>query len=366
MLVFAYALNFGILFFYVVVSHAFRGFTESSCWWDCGWYLGIAKAGYAHLPIKSLPPGSQANWAFFPLFPEAVRLLHSTTGLGLNISALTLNNAVFPIMLASTGWYSLKFRSINPYVVIILISASPFSLYFRVEYSETLYGALLVVILILLSMDAIWAAAICGAFFTASRPTAAPILALMGAWLLARAYAGAGIWATIRTIPRVASFGAIGAVGLLAYMLYLRHITGDALAFVHIQSSWQRDLGNPFLNILRGIETPGMTAASFVSQSASQRYLGLSCAIVLALVIYGVWARLWIESLILLLTTLLTASSGLMSAPRYFFANPITFIIIGRLLAPIVPEYRALIYSLMFMFQAIVVVLWYQRVYFLM
>lgn len=366
MLVFAYALNFTVLFFYVIVSHAFRGFAESACWWDCGWYLGIAKAGYAHLPIKSLPPGSQANWAFFPLFPEVVRLFHYTTGLGVNISALIINNAVFPIMLAATGWYSLKFRSINPYVVIILISASPFSIYFRVEYSETLYGVLLIFILILVSMDVLWAAAICGAFFTASRPTAAPILALMGTCILARAYAGAGIRAAIRTIPKVASFGLIGAVGLVTYMLYLRHITGDALAFAHIQSGWQRDLGNPFLNILRGIKTPGMTAASFVIQGASQRYLGLSCAIVLVLVIYGAWARLWIESLILLLTILLTASSGLMSAPRYFFANPITFIIIGRLLAPVVPEYRTLIYSLMFMFQAIVVVLWYQRAYFLM
>ena len=39
--------------------------------WDTGWYLSIAVDGYSAAPIL----GSQANYAFFPLYPFLMKLL---------------------------------------------------------------------------------------------------------------------------------------------------------------------------------------------------------------------------------------------------------------------------------------------------
>ena len=38
--------------------------------WDSGWYLDIAEHGY------SFVPGKQSNVAFFPLYPDLIRLFH--------------------------------------------------------------------------------------------------------------------------------------------------------------------------------------------------------------------------------------------------------------------------------------------------
>src|SRR5947199_1053148 len=38
--------------------------------WDAGWYLEIAQNGY------SFTPGKQSDVAFFPLYPNLIRLLH--------------------------------------------------------------------------------------------------------------------------------------------------------------------------------------------------------------------------------------------------------------------------------------------------
>ena len=46
-------------------------------------------------------------------------------------------------------------------------------------------------------------------------------------------------------------------LGMALYMLYLYHLTGDAIAFVHIQVAWNRAPGNPFAVIVHALQNHG-------------------------------------------------------------------------------------------------------------
>ncbi len=56
--------------------------------WDSGWYLSIARSGYAHSVPATFGDAAQTNLGFFPLLPILVRITHLVTGLSINRSGL--------------------------------------------------------------------------------------------------------------------------------------------------------------------------------------------------------------------------------------------------------------------------------------
>lgn len=365
---FAFGLNVATLVFYVLSAHAFSGFINSSCYWDCGWYMGIADSGYEKIPFSALPHGAQANWAFFPAFPLLARLLHALTGASTVLSALVMNNLLFPCLLTLTAAYGEKFYRLDPYLTIIVIVVSPFSLYYRVPLSETLYGLLLMLILLLRRSGSLWAAAVCAAAFTACRPTAAPILAVIGLyqWYIDIAHDRSRA-ALVTATWRCVAFGAIGAIGLVSYMLFLHVQVGDALAFQHIEITWGRKLGNPATNIITALQTPDLTAQSFLPvYDFSQRYFAICSLVALGVVAYGFYARMRLEATLLLVTLLLCISTNLISIARIAFAVPITGLIVAAALRAVPQNGRSAFFIVCAMFQALVILLWYKHARFLM
>jgi hypothetical protein len=75
--------------------------------WDSGWYLSIARSGYAH----SVPPGfgnaAQTNLGFFPLLPALVRATHLVTGLGIDRSGL-VTTFVLGLVAAVAVWWLVR------------------------------------------------------------------------------------------------------------------------------------------------------------------------------------------------------------------------------------------------------------------
>lgn len=364
----------GILLYYVIVAKAFSGFSYSACEWDCGWYISIASGGYDLRPHVGGADNGQANWAFFPLFPLLLRAIHAVTGFSYQLSGVLLNNALFPVMAGSAALY-LKARrpETNAYVTVLVFFASPFSLYFRVPFTETLYGILLVALLFLLRSERIWLASVVAAFFTASRPTAAPLLAVMGGTrmiaqcLHARLAGGDVRRLIVRAVMQCIALGLVGGVGLVAYMLYLRGHVGDALAFQHIEVAWGRHPGNPLANIWHGLRARDLSVASFLpGHEESLTYFALACVVAAGLILWAFWSGLILEAGLVAVTLLLSTSTGLWSSTRYLYANPVTLMLVAALMQKMPRATCTLILCLFSMVQALFVILWYQGSRFLM
>ncbi|MCB8876538.1 hypothetical protein [Acidisoma silvae] len=368
LLAFSYVTSALFLIYYVVIAQAFPQPLHAVCAWDCDWYMGIAKAGYSSSPLGTIPVGQQENWAFFPAFPELTRLIHLATGAGYTAAALALNNVLFPAMLAITGLYGSKFHRINPHLTILVAASLPTSLYYHVPYSETCYGILLMLVLLLRRSGRLYAASLCAALFTASRPTAAPILAIIGLYQWEAEIAhDRSRSAVIKSTCDLILFGAIGAIGLMLFMLYLHFKTGDALAFAHVQSAWHRTWRNPLYNIIGGMLVPDLTVQAFLpGHLPSLRYMAITTLLGIALSLYGFCANLRREAAILLVTIAIATGSALFAMPRLIFASPVAALLIASCLERLPAEYRTSLLCLSAMIQAAAVMLWYQQANFLM
>ncbi|WP_152548783.1 hypothetical protein [Kozakia baliensis] len=372
LLLFAYLASVPVLVVYILIARAFDCFTYSSCHWDCGWYLGIAAQGYDTTVRHGTTDNGQANWAFFPAFPMLVRGIAALTHWSEHHAALVLNNGLFPLMATLTARYAQRRAGVNAFLTVLLFIMMPFSLYFHVPLSETLYGTLMIALLLLLQADCFWLAAGCAVVFTATRPTGAIVLALIG---LARFWQQAMPFrplknrshAIARSIGQCMVLGAVGGIGLFGYMAYLHVHMGDALAFMHIEAAWGRHSGNPLAHILYGLRSHDLSVQAFLpGHAVSQRYLALCCVGAMALIVWGGAARLWLEAGIVLITLLLATSTGLWSIGRYLFANPVTMLLLASVMQRLPARWQIVFLGVCAMIQVVFVTLWYQQPSFLM
>lgn len=374
LLAFTLFCHVAILLYYVAVAKVFSGFSYSACEWDCGWYIGIASAGYDLHPHLGGNDNGQANWAFFPLFPLLLRAIHAATGFSYQLCGVVLNNALFPLMAVASALYlKTKRRETNAYMTVLVFLASPFSLYFRVPFTETLYGILLIALLFLLRGERTWLASAVAAFFTASRPTAAPLLAVLGGarmvahCLQARIQGTDTVRSVARAVAQCLLLGSVGGIGLLGYMLYLHVHVGDALAFKHIEAAWGRHPGNPVAHILHGLRARDLTAAAFLpGHEESLTYFALACLVAACLVLWAFLSGFVLESVLVALTLLLSTATGLWSSTRYIYANPVTLMLVSAFLQKLPRPVFSLILCVFSMVQALFVILWYQGSRFLM
>lgn len=102
---------------------------QALCWWDCGWYVGIADNGYQQLV--------SAN--FFPLLPLLGAAVHRATGLATPLSVILIAN------LAALGAYIFVykiFRELEDEATArngtALLAAFPFAFFHAAGYPESL------------------------------------------------------------------------------------------------------------------------------------------------------------------------------------------------------------------------------------
>ena len=175
-------------------------------------YLNIAKHGYQTI-------GGQSEYAFFPLYPLLISLT-SRTGLDLYLSAhlVTIFSAI-GFVLILLKWASSYLK--NPLIVLWLILLSPGAIFLSALYTEPLFLFLTVLTFYFGDKQEYGKATLATALATATRVNG--IFLVLFLLIKSRAY---------RSI--------LGLLGIFAFMYYLWVRSGDALAFFHAQSGWEK------------------------------------------------------------------------------------------------------------------------------
>jgi hypothetical protein len=111
--------------------------------WDAGWYLAIAQQGY------SFVPGKQSNVAFFPLYPNLIRVVHYLVPLpgdaGWLLVGITVSNAALVgALIYLYQLVRLDYDRSTAARAVLYLCVFPTTLFLSAVYSESLFLALVV------------------------------------------------------------------------------------------------------------------------------------------------------------------------------------------------------------------------------
>ncbi len=192
--------------------------------WDGAWYRSIAEDGY-HAEVVRWP-----DYAFYPLYPAALRVVSFATLGDTGIAAIVLSNAAF--VLALVALYALSVRYLTRERAMFslwLLALAPGAIAFTLAYTESLFLLLAVAAFLAAENRRPWVVGILVALATLTRPTG--ILLLVP---LAVLYAQRDGWRPTRAwAPLV-----LAPVAMLLWYAYLWWLTGDPMAAFHAQSYW--------------------------------------------------------------------------------------------------------------------------------
>ena len=342
-------LNFGLL---VLLAHH-RSITDATCQWDCFWYTDIVKNGYAKQPFwYDQSRLAEGNWAFFPLYPAIAYAFHSALSIPPLAAELLVNVILWPILIYLCHMH-LRDRSITldriKFAIFFVIF--PFNLWYTSEYSEGVYGTLLILILILLQKNYLkWAAFFCF-LIGLSRPTGFISVAFIAAWLFfIKTYVKnqSLSWKNvfIRLQESTLLVSAAGA-GLSLYVLYLFHLTGDGFAFSHVEVAWFRKFDWLPVQFVHALKEKNQR--SFVVFSIFVMY-----------VLYKMYKKKWyFEASFMTFIAFIAASTGLQSIERYALSNPLVmeFLALSTLSQP--PGRQKKILALLLVLHIVAIKIWF-------
>ena len=288
--------------------HPFLG----TCHWDCHWYVGIARDGYATAAVNE---NHQTNWAFFPLFPLLVGAVKVATAMSYELAAVVLGKLLFLFAIYAFIEFASRYgEGLSPLYAGLVVALNPYAVYGNAGYTEPLFLLLTCVFYILLKQRRYVACGLIGALLSASRVPGI-LVVLPYAIVLAERFTAAGTEERIEMLLG----GCLIPLGLALYMLHLYHVTGDALAFVHVQKAWDRPLGNPLLAI-----ADGLTKGNIHLVWAAMSLLALLASL------YMIYRRQLTLGVFSLFSTLIPLSTGLQSMPRYlWWQAPLLLVLAG-------------------------------------
>lgn len=276
--------------------------------WDTGWYLGIAANGYSATAIAIL--GNQANYNFFPLYPLFMRLLGYVTRdnylSGIIISNVALLvSCVFLYKLVEldedrdTALRSVKFLFLFPTAYIL-----------SGVFTESLFLALALACFYYARKGNWFLVGMLGFCLSLTRAVGVLIILPVLYEYLKSKPLGRDIFYLL-LIP----------FGIFVWMVFNFSLTGDFLAFIHIQSTWNRSLTNPLVTIYSALFSNNIVKlfeAIFTVISFS----------ILILFYNKIRTSYWIFGMFCLITPLLTSID---SMPRYTLVVFPFFIIFAQL-----------------------------------
>lgn len=309
------ALSRGFLFTVFAANRAVSGSGQSwadmTCKWDCEWYVDIIESGYA--PHERATGGG--NWAFFPGFPMVANGLHRALGLSPLTAGVVVSLACFTAGLAVLHDYcSRRMDPVTASWVVAFFAFSPFSLYFSSAFSEGVFFFATAIFLRQVHQQRWASAGLAAALMTASRPTGvvAELVLLLVLW-----EAGALRRRPARSLMVLAA----GGSGVAAFMVYLQFAYGDALAFYHVQASWDRSINRTLYQLGRAV----------LLQVPDFEFIALCLLITCFAMVYLRQAGYRNEALVLGFSTLVPAATALMSVERYAFANAPIYVALALL-----------------------------------
>ena len=310
-----------------LVDRMHPNLAQDYCQWDCSWYLQIVRSGYELRPetVAGMNYG-QANWAFFPLFPILVRLTAVVMPVSVVLAGFITANLFLLLFVVMAVLYLPRRRpGADPLALAAFLLAFPYGLYFSVPYTESLFAFLAIAALFSLSVQPLAASAVFSGLISAARVPGVlftPIIAIRAIGPVAAAW---------RAGDRRLAFGsamaallpiALAPLGLAMFMAYLYAHMGDGLAFAHVQAGWYRYTGSPFATLFDGLRYQDWRDAFAAStQCGAMSEVAAIAGLVLAGRLFLL--RLWPEGWVLAGTIFLALSAGLVSMPRFVFANPV-------------------------------------------
>jgi hypothetical protein len=204
------------------------------------WFLRIATAGYVD---------GDGSAAFFPLYPLLIRFLSPLLGGHPLAAAFFISHAAaygamaFLYFLTASEWDERVARR-----TVLYLAVFPTSFFLLSPYSEALY-LLLVLACLWGARRGRWAVAgLTGAGAAATRNLGV----LLVLPLVVEAFQRWREERAPRRLVTSVAWSALVVIGLAAYLAFWRALSGDALAPLHQQATWQREASFPLATVVRG------------------------------------------------------------------------------------------------------------------
>lgn len=192
--------------------------------WDSGWYSAILSYGY------QLRQGAMSNVTFFPVYPllwKAAWVLTNLPRLAAGVLTANIMAAVASVTFYRWAWVAHGTTIARRALALLLIF--PASFFLAAAYSESTFIFLLALALLAAERKRWVVAAFVAALTSAARPVGIalwPALLVMW-WYATGNHRQKGTGALLTLLP---------PLGLVAFSLYLWHVTGDPLAWLHGQA----------------------------------------------------------------------------------------------------------------------------------
>lgn len=217
--------------------------------WDSNWYMDLALHGYS---LRGELAEVQSNVSFFPLYPYLVRALlwlvpdvWQTRGAvlvaGVTISNLALLAALLLLHRLLMEVY--QDRSLAQRTVLYVL-LYPTAFFLSAFYTESTF-LLLAVATFYAGRRRAWGWAALAAGLIALTRVQGFLMIVPLAWM----YMDAAGW-RLRAIRADALWLLLTPLGFFAHLAHLHQLTGDWLAFVHVQQAWSRDPAWPWQTLL--------------------------------------------------------------------------------------------------------------------
>lgn len=208
--------------------------------WDTSWYLGIASSGYS----TAMNSVNMANYAFFPLYPMAMRLVALIIG-DFYVAGLLVSNVC--LLVACIYIYRLvRLDSDEPTArrAIKYLIVFPTAFILSGVFTESTFLALSIACFYY-ARKGNWIFSGTLGFLTAlTRPYGAVI-----ALPMAYEYLRSGDFKLKNVRPNALCL-LLPPMGLALFSAYNHYLTGDFLAFAHVQSAWGGHIVNPATELL--------------------------------------------------------------------------------------------------------------------
>lgn len=345
---------------YIIMYHRYDGFYEAFNRWDVGWYISLAKSGY-QLP-QNVAAGEAANWAFFPLYPYLIGYLAKLLNLSEIVIAFWIGNFLL-VMICYWGskyicdsWGFVEDSKINK-IFSIMMCFGCYSFYCSSFYTEAPYLILIIAVLIFLEKEQYLAAGICSAFLSATRNIGVFIaFVFLASWLQKyEKYKNISLGQYFKnTISNIGNV--IGALliplGLILHMIELYNVTGDALAFVHIQSAaaW----GRVNIGIFKVIEN------IIIKHGGGLYYLVWFVFSIVILLWLMIKKHRYHEVVLGAYTIFIPMQSSADSIPRYIFGCFVFYEALTILIAEKYSIYRRILLGVFCVWEFVLLALWFK------
>ncbi|MCE2575920.1 hypothetical protein [Komagataeibacter sp. FNDCR2] len=299
---------------------------------------------------------AKANWPFFPLYPALSHIIQAVFHISTLWAELDLNLVLWPVLIylchrEMTG----RGIGVDRTGFALFCVIYPFNVWYTAQYSEGVFGILLISILIALQRNAVpWAAFLCF-LLSLSRPTGFVAASLIAGWWTGRQMDMKNISSTwkklVSPLQESALLLSAAGAGLSIFVFYLLHVTGDGFAFSHVEATWNRHFRFLPLGIIHDIKQRHNHRIEFFIFFIGACYFS-----------YRMIRMKWdLSALILLPIMFIAASTGLQSIERYAFSNPLMMEFLAFLVLSKPMKTQSKILTILFILHIVVIELWFHR-----